>query len=339
MALAIALFISIFAAVVPTAAYCAVFDRADRYEREPRALLVVAFVWGALPAVILSLISEIALGSPFISDGGSLQAALVEGVVIAPIVEEIAKGIALLGLFVWSRSEFDGALDGLVYGALVGFGFAMTENFMYFVGAYDQGGFGNLTWLIAVRSVIFGLNHAFYTSLTGIGLGLARNQRNVAARLALAGLGLSAAILVHSLHNLGVLVVDITPLGVLLSLLIAGAGLALIVAAVILSWRHERWVMQSELSEEVGVILSAHELMELTGRWRQPIRRRSDDRSERMALFAELAVRKRRLRMLGTAYEGELLDEIESIRARLHELTQAQFAGPVATGPASDDPT
>ncbi len=70
------------------------------------------------------------------------------------------------------RHEFDGVLDGLIYGVLIGFGFAMTENFFYFIGAFDEGGFVNLTAVIILRSVVFGLNHAFYTSLTGIGFGL-----------------------------------------------------------------------------------------------------------------------------------------------------------------------
>ncbi len=225
-----------------------------------------------------------------------------------------------MGLFLWKRNEFDGVLDGLIYGALIGFGFAMTENFLYFVGAYDEGGFAGLSWVIVLRAILFGLNHAFYTSLTGIGFGLARNQRSTAAKVLLAGSGLAAAILVHALHNLGATVAGITPLGFLLSLLVAGGGSGLIVAAVVLSWNHERSVMQTELTEELGNVLSTQDLIELTGRWRQPIRRRSGDGAERMALFAELAVRKRRVRMLGSTHSADTLAEIEEIRDRLKEL-------------------
>lgn len=57
------------------------------------------------------------------------------------------------------RHEFDGVLDGLTYGAIIGFGFAMTENFLYFIGAFSEGGFVDLTVLIFLRAVIFGLNH------------------------------------------------------------------------------------------------------------------------------------------------------------------------------------
>ncbi len=319
MAFIFAFLISIVAAIVPTAVYSFAFYWADRYEREPRSLLTVAFVWGAVPAIIVSLIAELALGTPLAGQSGTLQAALITGVVLAPVIEEIAKGAALLGLYHWRHSEFDGVLDGLIYGALVGFGFAMTENFLYFLGAFGEAGFAGLSWVIFLRAIVFGLNHAFYTSLTGIGFGLARNERNPVARIAFVGVGLVSAILVHSLHNLGVITADVTPIGILLSLAIAAGGLALVIAAVVLSWKHERSVMQAELSEELGSVLSAQELITLTGRWRQPIRPRPGDGAERMALFAELAVRKRRLRVLGFAHSSDILDEIEEIRARLRE--------------------
>ena len=50
----------------------------------------------------------------------------------APIVEEVGKGLGLLLLFVTARRAFDGPVDGVVYGALIGAGFALTENIQYF---------------------------------------------------------------------------------------------------------------------------------------------------------------------------------------------------------------
>ena len=257
------------------------------------------------------------LGSPFIAEDLSLEAALVEGAVIAPVVEEVVKALVLWWLFTWKRHEFDGPLDGLIYGALIGFGFAMTENFFYFIGAFGEGGFVNLTAVIILRSVIFGLNHAFYTGLTGIGFGLARTSRSRLARFVWIAAGLSAAILVHSLHNLGTALSAITLAGFGLSLSIAAGGLCLLVAAVILAWSHERSIIRTELADEVGSTLSAQELALLTGRWRQPLHPTSSRQAGRMALFVELALRKRTFRRMGDERTAELLEEIQQLRAKI----------------------
>ena len=200
------------------------------------------------------------------------------------------KALALWWLFTWMRHEFDGVLDGLIYGALIGFGFAMTENFFYFIGAFDEGGFVNLTAVIILRSVVFGLNHAFYTSLTGIGFGLARSARSRAVRLVWIAAGLSAAILVHSLHNLGATFASISLAGFALSLAIAAGGLPA---------RHCRPTLEPQRS----VIHAELKTKSATPYLRrncvahrplcQPLRRRRADRPT--AWLFELAVRKRAL--------------------------------------------
>ena len=53
-------------------------------------------------------------------------------VISAPLVEESAKAIILLIFFFAKRDEFDGVVDGIVYAAMVGLGFAMTENIQYY---------------------------------------------------------------------------------------------------------------------------------------------------------------------------------------------------------------
>ena len=50
-------------ALVPTLFYILLVWWLDRYEKEPVSLLVLAFVWGAVPSIILSLIAEILVGS------------------------------------------------------------------------------------------------------------------------------------------------------------------------------------------------------------------------------------------------------------------------------------
>uniref|UniRef100_A0A540VKK9 PrsW family intramembrane metalloprotease n=2 Tax=Litorilinea aerophila TaxID=1204385 RepID=A0A540VKK9_9CHLR len=323
MDLLAALLISLFAAVIPNLFYVAIFYWADRYEREPLWLASLVFIWGAIPAIIASLVGEILIGSPFIDAPGSVAEAVMESAVVAPVVEELAKGLVLLIIFRWMRQEFDGLLDGLLYGALVGFGFAMTENFFYFVGAFDQGGFGHLSLIIFLRAVIFGLNHAFYTALIGMGLGLARHATRRSTRLLYIGLGLLAAILTHSLHNLGASLASINALGLLLSLMVAGGGFGLILVVTVLAWQHERHTIRTELADEVGDLLAEEEFQSLTRqRWRRPFRRRPQaerDAARRRQLCVELAMRKHRLRLLGAEREPELLQDIQRLREELRE--------------------
>lgn len=313
----LALFIILIATIVPTYLYVRLFYWADRYEREPRWLLTIAFMWGALPAIIASLIGEMLLSSPTRGSG------LVEDAISAPIIEEVAKGFALLLIFWFMRREFDGVLDGLIYGSMIGFGFAMTENALYFIGAYDQGGFGNLTLIFFLRTVLFGLNHAFYTGFSGIGLGLARESKHWLARRIWPPIGLLVAIIAHSLHNFGASIAEQNGAGLLLSLLVAMVGFFVVLVTILLAWRYERNSIRTELAEEIGITITAEEYATLIGRWRNPVRRPRREWAEanRLQLCVELALYKHRLRRLGNSWEPGLVNEIAQIRA---QLTTAQ---------------
>jgi RsiW-degrading membrane proteinase PrsW (M82 family) len=244
---------AILAAAVPTAIYSLLLWWLDRYEKEPLSLILVAFLWGALPAIALAVVFELVLAVPL------EHSTLGPGVAawgLAPLVEEPIKALALAGLFRFARYEFDGPLDGIVYGALIGFGFSMSENLLYFL-RYD--GLDTLFW---VRSVIFGLNHAFFTSMVGLALGAVRYGRSRWLNaLALTG-GLSLAILFHALHNF---VVRYEFAGLFLSWLIQSGGVLVVLAVAALAWRNERHRMEQELGEEVlAGVLAAREYAEIT---------------------------------------------------------------------------
>lgn len=312
--------LSLAAAVVPTFFYALAFYLADRYEREPAWIGIVAFLWGAIPAVVTSLLGEIAIGIPFVGDPGSLTAAVVESALVAPFVEEIAKGAALFAIYKFMRHEFDGVLDGLTYGALIGFGFAMTENFLYFIGAFSEGGFVDLTVLIFLRAVIFGLNHALYTGLLGIGLGMARQSKDDRTARRWMGFGLLAAIGSHALHNLGASLSSVNGLGIVLSLGLAVGGAALVGVVLILTWRQERLWLAVELRDEVGVLLSQSEYDSLIDGWRRsPLLdpRKNRTQADRLHQTVEIAFRKHRLRRLGPEREPKLAGQIAELRGKI----------------------
>jgi len=310
--------IIIIAAIIPTLVYIFIFYWADRYEREPIWLLSVAFIWGAGPAIVASLVGEVLLEAPLLTAPDFAGLGLINNAVAAPVIEEFVKWLALLAIFFFMRREFDGPLDGLVYGALIGFGFAMTENIFYFAGAYQQDGYTGLSSLIFLRSLIFGMNHAFYTALSGIGLGLARdaNSRITGALWALAGL--LAAISAHALHNLTATLSLLNGGVLFFSLMLAAANLGLIILAVALSWRQEQHAIRNELAEEVGVTLSADEYETLTGPWRKPLRPgKSGASATRAHLGVELAICKARLQRRGPEREPALTGRIADLRGQL----------------------
>ncbi len=317
-----ALWISLAAAILPTIVYVLIFYWVDRYEREPLWLVSVAFLWGAVPAIIVSIIGELLLGQSWVSGPSTIAGTLIEGAIIAPVVEESVKAIALILIFLFMRHEFDGVLDGVVYGALIGFGFAMTENFFYFVGAYDEGGYADLSMVIFLRAILFGLNHAFYTGLTGIGLGLARVTRNPTAAWTWAIFGFIAAMVTHSLHNLGASLAAVTIVGFGLSLIVAAAGILLVIVAILLAWQHERRSIRQELAEEVGVLLTASEYEEITRRWRNPLLARGSaarEQGQRWHDLVELALKKNRLRQGAGRETKSLMTEITELREGLYQ--------------------
>jgi RsiW-degrading membrane proteinase PrsW (M82 family) len=220
----------------------------DRFEKEPVWLLLLIFVWGAVPSVVAALIFSTILQIPIGVFAGPLAVDFFGAVFIAPLVEETAKACALFIVFLILRSEFDDVLDGMIYGAVVGIGFAFVEDIMYIAGAGDT---VNMGVVFVLRVLVFAMNHAFFTALTGIGLGLARMSRNWFFGIILALLGLFAAMTAHGLHNLLVsLPGDALVAGILLSTIIHWVVAVLFVILIIIVWIVEmRWIRR-ELEEE-----------------------------------------------------------------------------------------
>ncbi|NTV99979.1 MAG: PrsW family intramembrane metalloprotease [Oscillochloris sp.] len=260
------LLFAVLAAVLPTVIYALLIWWLDRYEKEPLPLLAAAFFWGMLPAVGLALVSDHILGlrpteSPL---GPSLGAGS-----LAPLIEEPIKAVALLALFGYARDEFDGPLDGIVYGALVGFGFSMSENLLFFLTYPDD-----LPALFWIRGVAFGLNHAFFTSIVGLALGAVRYRRGPAPVLLAVPCALVVAITFHALHNIAA---GHRLPGLALSWLIQSSGVLAVLAVAVLSWRHEAGMIERQLGEEIrlGVITPANHRVALSA----PARARTELRA------------------------------------------------------------
>jgi RsiW-degrading membrane proteinase PrsW (M82 family) len=176
----------------------------DRWEPEPRGILVFAFLWGAGASVAVALIVGAqleALLASFTADAGVDD--FLASVVQAPIVEEGAKGLGLLLIFWFARKHFDGPVDGLVYAAWVAGGFAFTENVLYFgsqlltSGAVD----GGLAEIFLARGIMSPFAHVMFTACTGVALGFAARRTSSLAAVGVFLLGLVPAMLLHGFWN------------------------------------------------------------------------------------------------------------------------------------------
>lgn len=194
-------------AVVQTVVFIVLLRLVDPYEREPLSLLGLMAMWGAIGATSLSAIGNVALRQALPS-----EVAVVFGrAIYAPLVEESAKGLALVAFVVlslWLKGRFgmpafEGLTDGIVYGAAVGLGFAFTEDVLYLLTGAAQYGLreGFVDYL--GRRDFFGLamfHHALYTAVFGVGLGLATWSRS-RLRALFPIIGLIAAMALHAFNN------------------------------------------------------------------------------------------------------------------------------------------
>ncbi len=198
----VALLIGLVSATLPVPIYLVLVLWIDRYEAEPYWMLATAFFWGALVAVFFAFVINTAGSVAVVVLTNDMRAAETYGAVIsAPIVEECAKALILFIFFFWKKDEFDGVIDGIVYAAMVGLGFAMTENIQYYGRAVMQSGGEGLTLIFILRGAVAPFSHPMFTSLTGIGLGLARQSQNTFVKFIAPVFGLLAAISMHAIWN------------------------------------------------------------------------------------------------------------------------------------------
>ncbi len=199
-----ALVVGVVAAFIPVPLLVFCFLWLDRYEPEPIKYLAFCLAWGATFGAGLAL----ALNQTAVKVL-HLPLALV-AVAVAPPVEESMKALGPLLLFWFRPRAFSGVVDGIVYCGLSATGFAMLENILY-LGGYgyaagaERGGVpGGVAQTIAiffVRIALTGFAHPLFTSMTGIGLGVAARSRHRLVRVLAPVAGWLAAVILHGSWN------------------------------------------------------------------------------------------------------------------------------------------
>jgi RsiW-degrading membrane proteinase PrsW (M82 family) len=246
--------------------YFLIIKGTDRYEPEPFWLLTVMFFWGAVVATLTAIIGN-EIGSATLSwaMNASARDPLVEASTasfVAPLVEETTKGAGLLLLFAASAlwlHEVDGALDGAIYGGVVGLGFTLTEDTLYVASATAEGGASGFAMVFVLRTVMAGLGHASFTAMTGLGIGVAAEVSNPLFKVIAMVAGWGAAVVLHFTHNFLVTFLLLGGVGLLLKLLVFWAFDLLFFVVIIALAIRDRGIVFSELGEEVGRLLHPKE--------------------------------------------------------------------------------
>jgi RsiW-degrading membrane proteinase PrsW (M82 family) len=175
----------------------------DLYEREPIPMMLGAFAWGALAATALTL-DAAGWNDAFALVAGSDAAARWGAVAVTPMIEEALKASGLVLLAMIARDEIDDVMDGFVYGAVCGLGFAVVEDVVYFVAAFG-GSAVDIAEGFAARVLASGLyGHVLYTGLVGMAIArVVARRSSVPLRDRLAGaVGLAAlGVAGHALWN------------------------------------------------------------------------------------------------------------------------------------------
>jgi len=197
----------------------------DKYDKEPRHLLVICFLLGAIGSILISSASHLLI-SRFYPE---LELKIwwiqfCKAFFVVALVEEFSKYI-FVRYFAQRHKEFDEPYDGIMYAVMVSMGFAVTENLAYvFEGGLETAIYRAFTAVPA---------HATFGIIMGYYMGKAKFSRK---RVKYNLMGLALATLFHGVYDF-FLFINYIPgisIGAFMSLAI---GILLSQKAI---WNHQR---------------------------------------------------------------------------------------------------
>jgi RsiW-degrading membrane proteinase PrsW (M82 family) len=322
------LLLSFVLGIVPMLILAWVVYWLDRYEKEPWFLLGGVFIWGAVIAAGSAFLINTLIGSGiYLFTKSQSTTYLATGSLIAPVVEEALKGMAVLAVFLLAHNEFDSILDGVVYAGIVALGFAASENVFYFYEyGFKESGLVGLFGLFMIRVLLVGWQHPFYTAFFGIGLAIARLNRNNTIRLLAPLIGFALAVLMHSTHNtLGSLIHN--QAGILVGAFFDWSGWTMMFLFILWATGREKdWIVNQLRDETVLGTITLDQYRIACSAWGQSLARLQGLMKGRFLqtthfyqLCAELAYKKQQLTFLGE--EGGNSQIIENLRQELRDLS------------------
>jgi RsiW-degrading membrane proteinase PrsW (M82 family) len=177
-------------AIAPVIAIILYIYCKDEYEKEPRRLLLINFLLGAIVSIIIATVLYFGSDMLFIvNDEFSITQQFFKAFLIVAVIEEFSKYI-IVRYFAQPNKEFNEPFDGIMYAVMVSMGFAATENIMYvFEGGYQ---------VAILRAFTAVPAHATFAVLMGYFMGKAKFAKN---RSKYNLLGLFLAVLFHGAYD------------------------------------------------------------------------------------------------------------------------------------------
>lgn len=153
----------IILAIAPALAFCGYIIHKDRFDKEPKKLIITAFLFGMFSIFPATIATK--LGGGFIINNGNVINTALFAFLVVALSEEFAK-FFFLRYILFNRKEFDEPLDGIVYAVMIGMGFAAFENIFYVA----QGGY-NVAFMRMLTAIPA---HAIFAVVMGYHVGLAK---------------------------------------------------------------------------------------------------------------------------------------------------------------------
>lgn len=174
--------------LAPSIAICLFVYWQDKFEREPRRLLLSSFFLGMLSVIPTLLLSSIGDFLGFKPQSNDIIWSLISCIIGIGLVEEYCKYF-FVRFHSYNKSAFNEPFDGITYSVMVAMGFATVENILYVM----EGG-ETVAWLRMFTAVP---SHATDGVFIGFFLGIQKVFGK--SYYGLIGLGLTAV--AHGLYD------------------------------------------------------------------------------------------------------------------------------------------
>ncbi len=186
--------------IVPAALLAGFIWYTDITTNEPLGLLVATFLLAVLFATFAAVVNSVT--GPWLQAIPLVGTILFFYLIVGP-VEEAVKLLAVR-VFAFRSDSFNAVIDGAVYGAIAGLGFAAIENAIYISGTVAEAQVGTFTAATGITTVraLVGPGHVIYSAIAGYYLGLAKFNPQYAGPLVVKGLLVAA--FVHGTYNVTV---------------------------------------------------------------------------------------------------------------------------------------
>ncbi|NNC50538.1 MAG: PrsW family intramembrane metalloprotease [Flaviramulus sp.] len=180
----------LFVAIAPVLIIILYIYFKDKYDKEPKQLLLYNFLLGAIVSIFITTIFYYVLDILVpLTNHTSVFQQFIKAFFVVGLTEEFSKYV-IIRYFAQKNNAFNEPFDGIVYALMVSMGFAATENVFYVI----EGGY-QVAFIRAFTAVPA---HATFGILMGYFMGKAKFSNN---RISLNLSGLFLAVLFHGAYD------------------------------------------------------------------------------------------------------------------------------------------